>query len=93
MHALPVMLVLWGAAVGAFVAIMIYRATLTQHETDQLFLSDENSLCNSHVEHDRIVQQVDRLRPFCQGLGGAAVLLTIGVIGAYIAQTIPNMRF
>lgn len=87
------MLTVWGAVVIAFSAVMIYRATLTQHETDQLFLNDETSLSNSHIEHDQIVERVNKLRPLSVGLGGAAALMTILVVGTYLVQSIPDMHF
>jgi hypothetical protein len=93
MHTLPILIALWGAAVIGFVAVMIYRATLTQHETDQLFLGDDSSLSMSHKEHDDIVARVNKLRPYYQGLGGAVVLMTVLVVGDYIAQEMPKMHF
>ena len=68
MHIQPWMVLAWAAVSAALVAVMVYRATLTQHETDQVFLGDEETLCAQHVEHDRILKRVDRIRPVCQGL-------------------------
>jgi hypothetical protein len=93
MHTLPILIALWVASVIGFIAIMIYRATLTQHETDQLFLGDETSVSFSHKEHDEIVDRVNKLRPYYQGLGGAVVLMTVLVIGVYVVQFMPSMHF
>ena len=94
MHVLPILIALWGASVIGFIAVMIYRATLTQHETDQLFLSDDSShVSMEHREHDEIVARVDKLRPYYQGLGGVAVLMTVLVVGVYIMQELPKMNF
>lgn len=94
MHVLPILIVLWGASVIGFIAVMIYRATLTQHETDQLFLTDDSShLSPGHQEHDEIVARVDKLRPYYQGLGGVVVLMTVLVVGVYIVQELPSLRF
>jgi hypothetical protein len=94
MHVLPILIALWGASVIGFIAVMIYRATLTQHETDQLFLSDEGTRVSAvHVEHDEIVARVDKLRPYYQGLGGAAVLMTVLVVGVYIMEQFPSLNF
>ncbi|HXS11969.1 MAG TPA: hypothetical protein VN734_04650 [Acidobacteriaceae bacterium] len=91
---LPILIVLWGASVIGFIAVMIYRATLTQHETDQLFLSDDSShISMEHREHDEIVARVDKLRPYYQGLGGAAVVMTFVVVGVYIFQVLPDLHF
>ena len=94
MHVLPILIALWGASVIGFIAVMIYRATLTQHETDQLFLSDDGThMSMEHREHDEIVARVDKPRPYYQGLGGAAVLMTVLVVGVWIVQELPNLKF
>ncbi len=94
MHVLPILVVLWGASVIGFIAVMIYRATLTQHETDQLFLGDDTGhVSMGHKEHDEIVARVDKLRPYYQGLGGVAVLMTVLVVGVYIFQVLPSLHF
>jgi hypothetical protein len=94
MHTLPILIALWGASVIGFIAVMIYRATLTQHETDQLFLSDDTThVSYGHQEHDEIVARVDKLRPYYQGLGGVAVLMTVLVVGVYIVQELPSLHF
>ena len=79
-----------GRLVIGFIAVMIYRATLTQHETDQLFLGDDTGhVSMGHKEHDEIVARVDKLRPYYQGLGGVAVLMTVLVVGVYIFKCCP----
>jgi hypothetical protein len=94
MHVLPILIVLWCASVIGFIAVMIYRATLTQHETDQLFLGDDGpNVSLGHKEHDDIVARVDKLRPYYQGLGGVAVLMTVLVVGVYIIQELPSLKF
>ncbi len=94
MHVLPILIALWGASVIGFIAVMIYRATLTQHETDQLFLGDDSAhVSMGHKEHDDIVARVEKLRPYYQGLGGAAVLMTVLVVGFYAMEVLPNMHF
>ncbi|HTV08857.1 MAG TPA: hypothetical protein VMD97_07425 [Candidatus Aquilonibacter sp.] len=94
MHVLPILLVLWGASVIGFIAVMIYRATLTQHETDQLFLGDDSThVSMGHQEHDEIVARVERLGPYYKGLGGVAVLMTVLVVGVYIIELLPSLNF
>lgn len=94
MHVLPILIALWGASVIGFIAVMIYRATLTQHETDQLFLCDDSAhVSMGHKEHDDIVARVCKLRPYYQALGGVAALMTVLVVGVYIVQELPNIRF
>lgn len=91
MHIHPALLILWAVLAVALIAVMIYRATLTQHETDQLFLSEAEANCASHEEHDRIVARVERIRPVYQGLWGATIVLTFVIAGIFVAQVIPRM--
>ena len=42
MNALQIMIAVWTFLVVGFIALMIYRGHLTQHETDQLFLNEES---------------------------------------------------
>lgn len=93
MHIHPVLLLIWAVVSGALVAVMVYRATLTQHETDQLFLNDETTHCLNHEEHDRILARVNRIRPVYQGLCGAAILMSVLIAGIYVAQVLPQMTF
>jgi hypothetical protein len=85
MTTLSVMASLWGLFVTAFVALMVYRGQLTQHETDQLFLS-ESALPSVQEENDEIIRRVNFIQPFCKGVGGAAALFTVLVAGIWIAQ-------
>lgn len=91
MHIHPALLIVWAVLAAALIAVLIYRATLTQHETDQLFLNDDGTCCASHEEHDRIVARVEKLRPVCQGLTGITVAMTVLIGGMYIAQVISHI--
>lgn len=91
MNALSVLATIWGIIVTAFVAIMIYRGQLTQHETDQLFLS-ESALPTAQEENDAIIRRVNMIHPFCQGIGGAAAVLTVLVFGVWVAQLVAKSR-
>ena len=91
MHIHPALLIVWAALAVALVAVMIYRATLTQHETDQLFLNDDGTCCKNHEEHDRIVARVNQIRPVYQGLWGATIAMTVLLAGIYAFQVIPQL--
>ena len=93
MHTLPIMLTLWAVAVTGFTGLMVYRALLTEHETDQLFLAEDETVDFNHAEHDAIVDKVDHLRPLCQGFAGAVVLTTVAAAAIYIYQALPYIRF
>lgn len=89
MHIQPWMILTWAVVSAALVAVMVYRATLTQHETDQLFLGDEETLCSNHEEHDRIMARVERIRPVYQSLTGATVLMSVLIAGVYVIDKWP----
>lgn len=91
MHIQPWMVLTWAVVSAALVAVMIYRATLTQHETDQLFLGDEETQCHNHVEHERILAQVNRIRPVYQGLTGATILMSVLIAGIYFVEMWPQV--
>jgi len=92
MDALPVMVVIWGVVVAAFVGLMVYRGVLTRQETDQLFLS-ENTPEFELEENESILRRVKFVQPLCTGFGGAAALLTVAVVGIYVARLLPYVKF
>ena len=87
MSTLSIMAIVWGIFVTAFVGLMVYRGHLTQHETDQLFLS-ESALPTVQEENDEIIRRVNFIQPICTGVGGAAALITVLVFGAWVAQLV-----
>ena len=93
MHIHPALLLLWAVVSVALIGVMIYRATLTQHETDQLFLNDETTQSINHAEHDRILARVNSIRPVYQGLWGATILMSVLIAGIYVAEVLPGMHF
>ena len=92
MNALHIMFTIWGILIAAFTVLMVYRGHLTQHETDQLFLSD-NTDRYLEEQHDAIVRRVNFIQPLCTGFGGAAALITVLIVGVYVAQALPNVHF
>ena len=92
MNTLHVMLTIWGVLIAGFTALMVYRAHLTQHETDELFLSESADRFRED-EHDDLVRRVNNLRPLVTGFGGAAALMTVAIIGVILAQSLPYVKF
>jgi hypothetical protein len=92
MNVLNILFVGWIVTVAAFTAVMVYRGHLNNHETDQLFLSDnaDEALVE---EHNAIVRKATFIQPFATGLGGAAAIMGVLVLGVYLFQQAPNMRF
>jgi len=78
------------AVVLCFLVLIAYRAHITRYEEDQLFLSEESGQ-NSHAEQDEIVRKVNMLSPFVRATGGAAGLVTVGIIGMYVWGAVRNL--
>jgi hypothetical protein len=91
MDALPILITIWAVVVAVFVCLMVYRGHLTQHETDQLFLSDSTAGFEQ-AEHEAIVKRVNFIQPFCQGFGGIAALLTLVIVGIYVFRLLPYFK-
>jgi hypothetical protein len=89
MNALTISLSVWGLVVAAFVALMVYRGYLSQHETDQLFLS-ETAPSSVHQENDEIIRRSNSIEPICRGVGGAAILMTLVVAGIWLTQVLSS---
>ncbi len=89
MSTLSVMAAIWGLFVTAFVILMVYRGHLTQHETDQLFLS-ESAPDTVQKENEDIIRRVNFIQPICKGVGGAAALFTVLVVGVWFARIFAN---
>jgi len=87
MTALSITFIVWGILTTGFVAVMVYRALLDQHETDQIFLN-ENASHNAEDEHDQIVARMNRTEPLLKGFAGAAALSTAALIGVFIASSV-----
>jgi hypothetical protein len=91
MNTLHIVAIIWGICVTAFVGLMVYRATLTQHETDQLFLS-ETALPIVQEENEKIIRRVNFIQPFCASAGGVAAVMSMLVFGIWVAQMVAKSR-
>jgi hypothetical protein len=87
---LAVVIAVWGLTVIAFMALMAYRAHLTQYETDQIFL--ESVPTHIHEEHDDLVRRIDRIGPACKVVGASAAVMTLILIGVWIAHMVALAR-
>jgi hypothetical protein len=90
MNAFTVVATVWGIATVAFIIVMVYRASLANHETDQLFLNDVGTVSSTHQENDEIVRRLNSLAPVCKSLGGVTVLLTLAVAGMWVSSILPK---
>ncbi len=78
----PVLLFVWAALATCFLGLLLYRGQLTRYEDEQLFLNDANR--NGQENKTAIVRKVRRIEPIVRAFGGAAGLVTAGVVGIYV---------
>jgi hypothetical protein len=84
MNAFSVVTVIWGLVALTFVGLMVYRANLGNHETEQLFLNEEDAPSAVHQENDEVVRRLEALVPVCKSFGAAAIVLTLVVAGMWL---------
>ncbi len=83
--------IVWAALAAAFLALLAYRGTITRYEEDQLFLN-ESANTAEHQRQDDIVRRCNRLQPIVRVFGGAAGLLTMGIVGMYVWDAWQHFR-
>jgi len=79
----PILLFIWAALAFCFIGLLMYRGQLTRYEDDQLFLNEEANSAEQQQQTE-IVRRVKRIEPLVRILGGAAGLVTAGVVGMYV---------
>ena len=93
MHIYSGLTVIWGVLLSITVLVMVCRGTITQHEMDQLWLTDETSPSLNNREHHRLLKLVRFLKPVYLLCGfGTAVVSTI-IAGNYIVDVWPYVHF
>ena len=88
--AVPVLLVVWASLVACFVGLLTYRGQLERYEDDQLFLAENNP--EAEREQSDIVRRVNQVQPFVKIFGGAAGLMTAGIVGIWVADALRVLK-
>ena len=88
----PLMRVLsiaWGAFTLVLVILLIYRATLSMQEDDQLFLDD----AESHMQKDQeeLLGKMNKLQPFVRGFGAASGVLALLLVGLVVYDALTRL--
>jgi len=89
---LTIITVIWAVVIVAFIILMVYRANLSNHETDQLFLN-EATPSSVHMENDDVVRRLNRLAPICKGVGAVAILMSLVVGVMWFIHSLPASSF
>ncbi len=79
----PILMIIWAVLAICFVGLLMYRGQLTRYEEDQLFLN-ENVNQHEQAQQSEIVRRVRKIEPLVRVFGGAAGLMTAGVVGMYV---------
>lgn len=93
MHIYPTLTLIWAVLLLATVIVMVCRGTVTQHETDQLWLNDEGDMSLNNREHHRLLKVVSILKPMYQVLLFATVAMSGVIAGIYVVQVWPYVHF
>jgi hypothetical protein len=86
---MKVMIVVWivWAALGlTLLTLIMYRASLTRYEEDQLFLDDASE--RQHKEQDDLLKKVKRIEPVIRIFGGAEGVVTLGIVAFYLMDAL-----
>lgn len=88
MDALTAMSLVWGVITVAFVALLLYRWTLTRNESDWIPLSN-NSVQDSAIQSQTIAEVKKRkLTIPIRALGTLSVVLLLVLVGFWLFHTI-----
>ncbi len=84
MSTLYLLVIVWGVLTGLLIVLLIIRGTLTNRESDQLFLDQ----AESHMEAEQValMKRVSRLNPFVNTLWVVSGLLILVIAGVAVWQ-------
>ena len=81
---LSALTMVWAVATVILIALLIYRAVLSQHEGDQLFLSDGER--HMAQEQQLLVGRLQAIGKYSMILGSFSVLLLLVIAGLWTYQ-------
>jgi hypothetical protein len=82
MSPLTLMMIVLGVMLLVLTFLMIYRATLENHEDDQLFLSEGES--HMAKEQEELQRKMGRIEPMVRWLGAASAVLLLAIVGMWL---------
>lgn len=85
MSGLTIGLIVWSVLTGSLIILMIYRATLMNHEDDQLFLSAGES--NMAKEQAELLVRLNKIEPVIKSIAWASGILLLGLGGLWAYQS------
>ena len=79
---LEALMIAWGCFTLVLIVLLIYRATLSMQEDDQLFLDDAES--HMQKEQEELLGKMHKLQPYVRGFGAASGLLALVIVGKVV---------
>ena len=76
----------WGALGLILIGLILYRATITRHEEDQLFLEETSTMLQQ--EQELIMKRVRPVEHMIRICGGAEGLVTLGILAFYLMDAL-----
>lgn len=86
MKPMIVVWIVWAALGLTLLVLIMYRASITRYEEDQLFLDDASE--RQHKEQDALLKKVKRIEPVIRIFGGAEGLVTLGIVAFYLMDAL-----
>jgi hypothetical protein len=78
------LIVIWAMMLSAFMALLIYRSHLAEHET-RLHLYEGEETC-FHEEHHQAIIRHKIVHPICVGVGRLTLVMTVVIGVVWVAQ-------
>lgn len=76
----------WGALALVLLGLILYRATITRHEEDQIFLEATSTM--QQQEQELIMKRVKPVEHLIRICGGAEGVLTLGILAFYLMDAL-----
>lgn len=86
MTILPVLNVSCIAFGVLFLALHIYRSTITRYEDEKLFLDGNDT--NGEQVQTEIIRKINRLQPFVTFIGAATGIISASILGVHVYRAI-----
>jgi hypothetical protein len=75
---------IWAILGLILMGLLMYRASITRYEEDQLFLDDAGGM--ESREQTEVLRKVKRIEPVIRLFGGAEGLVTLGIVAFYLVD-------
>lgn|GEM_PF-1130727 len=86
MPVLPALYMAWTTSTVLFLALLLYRSTLTRYAEERLFL-DAHDKYGERTQTE-IIRKINRIRPLMYGIGTMAGIMSLGIVGVHVYDAI-----